>query len=227
MYLLILCLFFIIFERLIVIVALSVYHMIRNLDRALLHLFSSVSVAIALWSNVFLGLDGFPCWKLSFSKNLYLCYGTLYYPWMSINVNVFLELVGLVPFTLQTEFGAEIEIWLFRWVIKRFPRRNRQILTEWHIIASSAMLWVIYVCSDVINEHVWSSWLHRLVSMAERIRRWTMEPTIRDRFPARFIFVILLFFLNLFWYPVGLWLGVINPWYLVIEVLMQKYCFII
>jgi hypothetical protein len=53
---------------------------------------------------------------------------------MSINVNVFWELVSLVPF-LQTEFGAEIDI------IKRFPRRNRQILTEWHVIAS--MLWVI------------------------------------------------------------------------------------
>jgi hypothetical protein len=90
MCLLILCLLFIIFERPIGIVALSVNHMIRNLDRALqLYLFSSVSVEIALWSHVFLGLDGFPCWKSSFSKNL--CYGrTLYSPWMSINVNVFL-----------------------------------------------------------------------------------------------------------------------------------------
>jgi hypothetical protein len=37
-------------------VALSVNHMIRNLDRALLYLFFSVSIAIALWSHVFLGL---------------------------------------------------------------------------------------------------------------------------------------------------------------------------
>jgi hypothetical protein len=63
MYLLILCLFFIIFERPIGMVALSVNHMIKNLDQTLLYLFSSVSVEIALWSHVFLGLDGFPCWK--------------------------------------------------------------------------------------------------------------------------------------------------------------------
>jgi uncharacterized protein (DUF58 family) len=55
--LLILCLFFIIFERPIGIVALSVNHMIRNLDRALLYSFSNVSVEIALWSHVFLGSD--------------------------------------------------------------------------------------------------------------------------------------------------------------------------
>jgi hypothetical protein len=61
MYLLILCLFFVIFECPIGIVALSVNHMIRNLDRVLLHLFSSVSVEIALWSHVLLRLDGFPC----------------------------------------------------------------------------------------------------------------------------------------------------------------------
>jgi hypothetical protein len=61
MYLLILCLIFIIFERPIGIVALSVNHVIRNLDRALLHLFSSISVEIDLWSHVFLGLDDFPC----------------------------------------------------------------------------------------------------------------------------------------------------------------------
>jgi hypothetical protein len=50
---------------------------------------------------------------------------------MSINVNVFLELVGKCH--LQTEFSAEIEIWAFRRVIMRFPRQNRQILTEWQI----------------------------------------------------------------------------------------------
>jgi hypothetical protein len=50
-----------IFERPIGIVALSVDHMIRNFDRALLYLFFSVSVEIALWSHAFLGLDGFPC----------------------------------------------------------------------------------------------------------------------------------------------------------------------
>jgi hypothetical protein len=48
-------------ERPIGIVALSVNRMIRNLDRAFLYLFSSVSVKIALWSHVFWGLDGFPC----------------------------------------------------------------------------------------------------------------------------------------------------------------------
>jgi hypothetical protein len=53
--------FFIIFESPIGIIALSVNHIIRNLDQALLHLFPSVSVEIALWSHVFLGLDGFPC----------------------------------------------------------------------------------------------------------------------------------------------------------------------
>jgi hypothetical protein len=95
-----------------------------------------------------------------------LCYGTLYCPWMSINVNVFLELV--CAFYRPSSVLHEIEILPFRWVIKRFPCWNRQILTEWHIIASSAMLWVIYVCSDVLNEHelvcrehlcIWSSWL--------------------------------------------------------------------
>jgi hypothetical protein len=36
----------------------------------------------------------------------------------------------------------------------RFPRRNQQILTEWQIGASVSFIsWVIYVCSDVINEH--------------------------------------------------------------------------
>jgi hypothetical protein len=49
------------FSRPIGIVVLSVNHMIRNLERALLYLFSSVSVEIALWSHVFLGLDSFPC----------------------------------------------------------------------------------------------------------------------------------------------------------------------
>jgi hypothetical protein len=70
MYVLILCLFFIIFERPIGIVALSVNHMIRNLDRALLHLFSSVSVETVFWGLWFSML------KIVFSKNL--CYGTLY-----------------------------------------------------------------------------------------------------------------------------------------------------
>jgi hypothetical protein len=48
-----LCLVFHHFERLIGIVALS-DHMIRNLDGALLFLFSSVSVEIALQRHVFL-----------------------------------------------------------------------------------------------------------------------------------------------------------------------------
>jgi hypothetical protein len=123
----------------------------RNLGRALLSVFSSVSVEIALWRHVFLGLDGFSCRKSCFSKNLY--YGTLHCPWMSISVNVFLELVGLVSIT-DREFGAQIEIWPFRWVIMRFPRRNQQILTEWQIGESASFNpWVIYVCSDVINEH--------------------------------------------------------------------------
>jgi hypothetical protein len=39
--------------------ALSLNHMLTNLGRALLSVFSSVSVEIALWRHVFLGLDGF------------------------------------------------------------------------------------------------------------------------------------------------------------------------
>jgi hypothetical protein len=85
------------FQRPIGIVALSLNHMLRNLGWALLSVFSSVSVEIALWRHVFLGLDGFSCRKSCFSKNL--CYGTRYCPWISINVNVSLELVGLVGFT--------------------------------------------------------------------------------------------------------------------------------
>jgi hypothetical protein len=38
---------------------ISLNHMLRNLGRALLSVFSSVSVEIALWRQVFLGLDGF------------------------------------------------------------------------------------------------------------------------------------------------------------------------
>jgi hypothetical protein len=66
------------FQRSIGIVALSLNHMLRNLGRALLSVFSSVSVEIALWRHVFLGLDGFSCRKLCFSKNM--CYGTIYCP---------------------------------------------------------------------------------------------------------------------------------------------------
>jgi hypothetical protein len=73
------------FQRPIGIVALSLNHMLRNLGRALLSAFSSVSVEIALWRHVFLELDGFSCRKSCFYKNL--CYGKLYCPWMSINVN--------------------------------------------------------------------------------------------------------------------------------------------
>jgi hypothetical protein len=85
---------FSVFQCPIGIVALSLNHMLRNLGRALLSVFSSVSVETALWRHVFLGLDGFSCRKSCFSRNL--CYGTLYCPWMSINVNVFWELVGFI-----------------------------------------------------------------------------------------------------------------------------------
>jgi hypothetical protein len=93
---------------------ISVNHMIRNLDGALLFLFSSVSVEISLWSHIFLWLDGFSMLKSSFSKNL--CYGTLYCPWMSINVNVVLDLVGLVTFTGRVRWwdGNFVESLSFR-----------------------------------------------------------------------------------------------------------------
>jgi hypothetical protein len=39
--------------------------------------------------------------------------------------------------------------------------------------------WVIYVCSDVINEHERVS--RDQASMAEQIRRWTTEPAISLR----------------------------------------------
>jgi hypothetical protein len=39
--------------------------MIRNLDRALLHLFSSVSIEIALWSHIF-GIGWFSMLKIFF-----------------------------------------------------------------------------------------------------------------------------------------------------------------
>jgi hypothetical protein len=50
---------FSVFQRPIGIVALSLNHMLRNLGRALLSVFSSVSAEIALWRHVFWGLDGF------------------------------------------------------------------------------------------------------------------------------------------------------------------------
>jgi hypothetical protein len=55
------------FQRPIGIVALSLT-MLRNLGRALLSVFSSVSVEIALWRHVFLGLDGF---SLTFIDDTY------------------------------------------------------------------------------------------------------------------------------------------------------------
>jgi hypothetical protein len=48
---------FSVFQRPIGIVALSLNYMLRNLGRALLSVFSSVSVEISLWRHVFLGLD--------------------------------------------------------------------------------------------------------------------------------------------------------------------------
>jgi hypothetical protein len=124
-----------VFQRPIGIVALSLNHMLRNLvGRALLSVFSSVSVEIALWRHVFLGLDGFSCRKSCFSKN------------------VFLELVGLVSFTDRVRCSDRN--FSISMSYMRFPRRNQQILTEWQIGASvSFNPWVIYECSDVINEH--------------------------------------------------------------------------
>jgi hypothetical protein len=86
----------------------------------LLFLFSSVSVEIALWSHVFLWLVRwfFPCWNRLFSKNL--CYGTLYCPWMSINVNVFLELVGLVTFYTDRVQCRDRNLPCFDKLFKRF-----------------------------------------------------------------------------------------------------------
>jgi hypothetical protein len=56
------------FQRLSGIVALSLNHMLCNLGRALLSVFSSVSVEMSLWRHVFLGLDGFSCRKSCFSR---------------------------------------------------------------------------------------------------------------------------------------------------------------
>jgi hypothetical protein len=56
------------FQRPIGIVAFSLNHMLRNLCRALLSVFSSVSLEIALWRHVFLGLDGFSCRKSFFPR---------------------------------------------------------------------------------------------------------------------------------------------------------------
>jgi hypothetical protein len=70
------------FQRPIGIVALSLNHMLRNLGRALLSVFSSVSVEIALWRLVFLGLDGFSCRKFVLFQESVLR-NTL----LSVNVN--------------------------------------------------------------------------------------------------------------------------------------------
>jgi hypothetical protein len=100
--------------------------MIRNLGGALLFLFSSVFVEIALWSHVFLWLDGF-----SMLKSNNLCYGTLYSPWMSINENVLLELVGLVTFT------DRVRCWIGNFAVSIcYLSVFTPILAQWHIVSS-------------------------------------------------------------------------------------------
>jgi hypothetical protein len=148
---------FSVIQRPIGIVALSLSHMLRNLGRALLAVFSSVSVEIALWRHVFLGLDGFSCRKSSFSKNL--CYGTLYCPWMSINVNVFLELVGLVFFTHRVRCSdRNLAISMSYYACSTPKSANPDWMANWRISIVQSLRYLcwfdlIYVCSDVINEH--------------------------------------------------------------------------
>jgi hypothetical protein len=67
---------------------------------------------------------------------------------MSINVNVFLELVGLVSFTDRVRC-SDRNLALSMSYCAFWPHRNQQILTEWQIGAVSFNPWVIYVCSDV------------------------------------------------------------------------------
>jgi hypothetical protein len=145
MYLLILCLFFIIFERLIGIVALSVNHVIRNLDRAFLHLFCSVSVEIALWSHVFL------------------------------------ELVGLVPFTDRVRcWDRNLAVSMSYLKAFSTPKSaNPDWMAHYRIISNAlGYPWVIYVCSDVINEHEHAYGPHvRLTGWS--LWRWTMELATR------------------------------------------------
>jgi hypothetical protein len=102
-------------------------HMLRNLGRALLSVFSSVSVEIALWRHVFLGLDGFSCRlrgncpvascifgiRWFFMPIIVFFQSVLRNTLLFVNVNWNYNVVGLV-FGLQTEFGAQIEILPFR-----------------------------------------------------------------------------------------------------------------
>jgi hypothetical protein len=135
------------FQRPIGIVALvSLSHMLRNLGRALLSVFSSVSVEIALWRRVFLGLDGFSCQIVFFQESVLR--NTL----LSVNVYVFLELVGLVSFTDRVRC-SDSNLAISMSYLMRFPRRNQPILTEWQIGASvSFNPWVfMYAVTSSIN----------------------------------------------------------------------------
>jgi hypothetical protein len=144
---------FSIFQRPIGIVALSLNHMWRNLGRALLSVFSSVSVEIALWHHVFLGSYGFSCRKSCFSKNL--CYGTLYCLWMSINVNVFLELVGLVSFTDRVQCSDRNWAISMSYYAFSMPKSaNPDWMANWHI---SIVQSLGYLCMQWRHQWTWTS----------------------------------------------------------------------
>jgi hypothetical protein len=138
--------------------------MIRNLDQALLYLFSSVSVEIALWSHVFLELDGFPSWKSCFSKNL--CYGTLYCPWKSINVNVFWEIVGLVPFTDRRVrcWDRNLAVSISYLAFSTPKSANPDWMAHYRIIGNTLGYWCMQLrhqCTwtSLSWTWIWSSWL--------------------------------------------------------------------
>jgi hypothetical protein len=141
------------FQHPIGIVALSHNHMLRNLGRALLSVFSSVSVEIALWRRVFLGLDGFSCRKSCFSKNL--CYGTLYCLWMSINVNVLLELVGLVSFTDRVRCSDwNLAISMSYYAFSTPKSANPDWMENWCI---SIVQSLGYLCMQWCHQWTWTS----------------------------------------------------------------------
>jgi hypothetical protein len=139
------------FQRSIGIVVLSL--MLRNLGRALLSVFSSISVEIALWRHVFLGLYGFSCRKSCFSKNL--CYGTLYCPLMSINVNVFLELVGLVSFTDRVQCSdRNLAISMSYYAFSTPKSANPDWMANWRI---SIVQSLGYLCMQWRHQWTWTS----------------------------------------------------------------------
>jgi hypothetical protein len=167
--------------------------MIRNLDRALLYLFSSVSVEIA---DVFLGLDGFPCWKSSFSK--ILCCGTLYLLSVSECRSMWMYFWNWFSAfyrpssVLRKKFGRFDELLsVFHAEIGKSLSHHRQCFRLFMYAVTSSMN---------MNESDVNIRTYRLVSVAERIQHWSTEPATRDRFPVR-VFFLLLF--NFFGNPGG------------------------